>query len=95
MLKNSLEAMTDSGRIRIEGRIEGEYLQVRIEDTGPGIEPDILERIFDPFFTTKGKKGTGLGLSIVKTILEAHRGAIECRSELKKGTTFILRLPLL
>ena len=95
LLKNSLEAMTDSGRILIEGRIEGEYLQVRIEDTGPGIEPDILQQIFDPFFTTKGKKGTGLGLSIVKTILEAHRGTIECRSEMRKGTTFILRLPLL
>ena len=94
LFKNSLEAMTDSGKILIEGRVEGEHLQVMIEDTGPGIEPDILERIFDPFFTTKGKKGTGLGLSIVKTILEAHRGTIECRSEMKKGTTFILRLPL-
>ena len=94
LLKNCLEAMTDSGKILVEGRIEGEHLQVRIEDTGPGIEPDILEQIFDPFFTTKGKKGTGLGLSIVKTILEAHRGAIECRSEMRKGTTFILRLPL-
>jgi signal transduction histidine kinase len=95
LLKNSLEAMTDSGRIRIEGRIEGEHLMVRVEDTGPGIEPDILEQIFNPFFTTKGKKGTGLGLSIVKTILEAHRGTIECRSELRKGTSFIMRLPVL
>ncbi|RLB83126.1 MAG: hypothetical protein DRH17_03475 [Deltaproteobacteria bacterium] len=94
LVKNSLEAMTDSGNISIEGRIEGEHLVVRIEDTGPGIGPDILEQIFDPFFTTKGKKGTGLGLSIVKTIVEAHRGTIECQSELRKGTTFILRLPL-
>jgi signal transduction histidine kinase len=95
LLKNSLEAMTNSGSISVEGSIEGEHLLIRIEDTGPGIEPDILEQIFDPFFTTKGKKGTGLGLSIVKTILEAHRGTIECRSELRKGTSFILRLPLL
>ncbi len=93
LVKNSLEAMTDSGSIDIEGRIEGENLLVRIEDTGPGIEQDTVEQIFDPFFTTKGKKGTGLGLSIVKTIMEAHRGTIECQSKLEKGTTFILRLP--
>ncbi len=93
LVKNSLEAMTDSGSIDIEGRIEGEELLVRIEDTGPGIEQDTVEQIFDPFFTTKGKKGTGLGLSIVKTIMEAHRGTIECQSKLEKGTTFILRLP--
>jgi len=94
LIKNSLEAMIDPGNIRIEGTINGEHLQVSIEDTGPGIEPDVVEHIFDPFFTTKGKKGTGLGLSIVKTIVETHRGTIECRSELKKGSTFILRLPL-
>ena len=57
------------------------------------MKPEVLEQIFDPFFTTKGKKGTGLGLSIVKTIVEAHRGSIECESALEKGTTFILRLP--
>ena len=94
LLKNSLEAITDSGKIRIAGKVEGEHLLITIEDTGPGIEPDALERIFVPFFTTKGKKGTGLGLSIVKTILETHRGTIECRSDLGKGTTFELRLPL-
>ena len=94
LLKNSLEAMADPGKIRIEGTVEGEQLLITIEDTGPGIGPDILEQVFDPFFTTKGKRGTGLGLSIVRTIVEAHRGTIECRSELKKGTSFILRLPL-
>ncbi|MBW1675941.1 MAG: sensor histidine kinase [Deltaproteobacteria bacterium] len=94
LVKNSLEAMTDSGKIRIDGKIEGEHLLITMEDTGPGIEPDALERIFDPFFTTKGKKGTGLGLSIAKSIVEAHRGAIECQSQLGKGTAFILRLPL-
>ncbi|UCG81486.1 MAG: sensor histidine kinase [Desulfobacterales bacterium] len=94
LVKNSLEAMTDSGSIHIEGKIDGDDLLVRIEDTGPGIEQDTVEQIFDPFFTTKGKKGTGLGLSIVKTIVEAHRGTIQCQSALGKGTTFILRLPV-
>ena len=94
LLKNSLEAMTDSGKVCIAGKVEGEHLLIRIEDTGSGIESDALGRIFDPFFTTKGKKGTGLGLSIVKTIAEAHRGTIECESALGKGTAFVLRLPL-
>ena len=95
LLKNSLEAMADPGNIRIEGTVEREQLLITIEDTGAGIEPDILERVFDPFFTTKGKRGTGLGLAIVRTIVEAHRGTIVCRSELGKGTSFIMRLPFL
>jgi signal transduction histidine kinase len=94
LVKNSLEAMTEPGSICIEVGIEGEHFLIRIEDTGPGMEPDVLEQIFDPFFTTKGRKGTGLGLSIVRTIVEAHRGTIACESALKKGTTFILRLPV-
>ncbi|HID30097.1 MAG TPA: HAMP domain-containing histidine kinase, partial [Desulfobacterales bacterium] len=94
LLKNSLEAMTDSGTIRIEGKIDRDHVWIAVEDTGPGIESDALERIFDPFFTTKGKKGTGLGLSIVKTIVESHRGSIECESALGMGATFTVRLPL-
>ncbi len=94
LVKNSLEAMTGPGIIRLTGEIEGRFLQVEIRDTGPGIEPDALERIFDPFFTTKGKKGTGLGLAVVKSIMEAHRGSIECQSEPHEGAAFILKLPL-
>jgi signal transduction histidine kinase len=94
LVKNALEAMGGPGKISIEGRIEEESLVMMIEDTGPGVAPEILEEMFDPFFTTKGKKGTGLGLSIVKTIMEAHRGTIECESDVAEGTTFILRLPL-
>ena len=94
LVKNSLEAMEGPGQIRIDGEIDGEYLRIGIKDTGTGIPADVVEGIFDPFFTTKGKKGTGLGLSIVKTIVETHRGTIECRSEMTQGTTFTIRLPL-
>jgi signal transduction histidine kinase len=94
LIKNSVEAITDSGIIRIKGVVREAHLCVAVEDTGSGIAPEVLEQIFDPFFTTKGKKGTGLGMSIVKTILTAHRGAIECQSDAKKGTTVILRFPL-
>ncbi len=94
LVKNSLEAMDAPGSIRLKGEIEGRFLRVVIRDDGPGVEPDVLARIFDPFYTTKGKKGTGLGLAIVKSIMEAHRGSIECESEPGKGAAFILKLPL-
>ncbi|MGD8893472.1 MAG: sensor histidine kinase [Desulfobacterales bacterium] len=95
LIKNSMEAMSDSGMIRIRGRLREAYLCVAVEDTGPGIAPEVLEQMFDPFYTTKGKKGTGLGMSIVKTIVTAHRGTVECQSDPDKGgTTVFLRFPL-
>ena len=94
LVKNSLEAITDSGKIQMKGSVDEHHLVVALKDTGPGMAPEVLEQIFDPFFTTKGKQGTGLGLSVVKTIVAAHRGTIECRSALGKGTTFVIRLPL-
>ncbi len=94
LIKNSLEATNDTGKICIEGKTEATHLKVAIADSGSGIEPEILEKIFDPFFSTKGKKGTGLGMSIVKTIVEAHRGTIECTSVIGEGATFVLNLPL-
>jgi signal transduction histidine kinase len=93
LIKNSVEAISDSGIISISGEVREGYLCVAVEDTGSGIDPEALEHIFDPFFTTKGKKGTGLGMSIVKTIIHEHRGTIECRSHTEKGTTVILRFP--
>jgi two-component system NtrC family sensor kinase len=93
LIKNSMEAISDSGIISISGEVREGYLCVVVEDTGSGIDSDALEHIFDPFFTTKGKKGTGLGMSIVKTIIDAHRGTIECSSDIEKGTTVILRFP--
>ena len=94
LVKNSLEAISESGFIRIAGYIEAEHLCVQIEDTGSGIDPKILEHIFDPFISTKGTKGTGLGMSIVKTIVEAHGGTIEILSETEKRTRVILCIPI-
>jgi signal transduction histidine kinase len=93
LVKNSLEAMADPGIITIRGAVQGDYLQMIVEDTGPGIEAAVLPRIFEPFFTTKGSGGTGLGLSICKSIVEAHGGTLECFSEQEKGTVFVLSLP--
>jgi len=94
LVKNSLDAMTGAGVISIKGNIEGEHLRLAVKDTGSGISPETLEKIFDPFFTTKDSAGTGLGMAIVKTIVEAHRGTIECQSELNQGTTVVMHLPL-
>ncbi len=68
-------------------------LEIRISDTGIGIEPQNMEEIFEPLFSTK-RFGVGLGLSNTKRIMEQHGGGIEIHSRLGKGTTIILWLPL-
>ena len=65
-----------------------------MSDTGCGISADNLQKIFDPFFSTKGAKGTGLGLAVAWGIIEKHNGRIEVESEVGKGTTFRVLLPL-
>ncbi|MDW8310869.1 MAG: ATP-binding protein, partial [Verrucomicrobiales bacterium] len=69
------------------------FLCVSIADTGVGIAPEHLERVFDPFFTTK-PGGTGLGLAMARRIAQEHGGDITVESELNRGATFHVRLPL-
>jgi two-component system NtrC family sensor kinase len=71
-----------------------DYIEIRIADTGCGISKDDLSKIFEPFFSTKGQKGTGLGLAVIWGIVDNHNGTINVDSELNKGTTFIIRLPM-
>ena len=71
-----------------------DYAEIKIEDNGSGITKDDLSKIFEPFFSTKGQKGTGLGLAVIWGIVDNHDGTIEVSSELKKGTTFTIRLPI-
>lgn len=71
------------------------YIRLSVSDTGIGIIPENMQRIFEPYFTTKAKgKGTGLGLSTVRSIVTNHGGSILVESEIKKGTTFHVYLPL-
>ncbi|MBI5404113.1 MAG: cache domain-containing protein [Ignavibacteriae bacterium] len=92
---NASDAMPKGGDIKILSRVieNGEYIEVRFSDNGTGISEDDKHKIFDPFFTTK-ESGTGLGLSISYGIIEQHGGTINVESELGKGTSFIVLLPI-
>jgi signal transduction histidine kinase len=95
LLVNAAHATREGGEVRIVTRGEGERVVVTVSDTGCGIAPEHLTRIFDPFFTTKPVgEGTGLGLSVTYSIVERHGGEIKVESELGKGTTFTVTLPV-
>lgn len=99
IILNSIQAMPRGGQLDINlDRVSldsKKYIQVLISDTGKGMPDDVRKNIFDPFFTTKGvDKGTGLGLSVSHGIIEAHGGFIEVESEVGKGSTFKVNLPL-
>lgn len=80
------QAMDDAGH--------KDYIEIKIADTGQGIAKEDLSRIFEPFFTTKGQQGNGLGLAVTWGIIDNHDGTINVESEVGKGTTFIVQLPL-
>ncbi len=90
------KAVLGHGLIRIVTQVEDQWAVIRISDNGTGIPESVKARIFDPFFTTKEVgKGTGQGLAIVQSVIVGrHRGRISVESEVGKGTTFVLRLPL-
>ena len=71
-----------------------EFVELRISDTGCGIETENLQKIFEPFYSTKGQKGTGLGLAVIWGIVDNHGGTIRVESKTGAGTTFIIRLPV-
>jgi signal transduction histidine kinase len=95
LLVNASHAIPDKGEITITSGCQDDEVYVAVTDTGTGIAPENLSRIFDPFFTTKPVgKGTGLGLSLAYSIVQKHHGRIEVQSELGKGTTFTVWLPI-
>jgi len=97
MLINAAEAMDGRGELRVSTRVapNEDFVEVAVSDTGRGIPEEEIEHIFDPFFTTKEVgHGTGLGLAISFGIVKEHSGSISVESEIGKGATFTLRLPL-
>ncbi|SDO67168.1 PAS domain S-box protein [Desulforhopalus singaporensis] len=95
---NGAQAMRGKGQLKIISRARANQTvnELVIEDTGPGIEPENLEKIFDPFFTTKTPgEGTGLGLSVSYAIVREHHGSIRVTSEPGKGCSFSLKFPVI
>ena len=93
LVKNASQAMTTGGTLTLQTGENNDGVWVSVTDTGGGIPQEQINRIFEPFYTTK-KKGSGLGLMIVQRIVRAHNGRIELESNVGRGTTFRVWLPL-
>ena len=94
IIKNAVEAMKQGGTLSLRIFERNERLHIEIGDTGCGIPEDILPRIFEPFVSHGKSDGTGLGMAIVKSVVQAHHGDIRIESEVGKGTTCHIDLPL-
>ena len=90
---NALQAMPDGGVLVVTTRKDGDWAEVAVKDTGPGIAEAVLPHVFDPYFTTR-PTGVGLGLAIAHRIVQGHRGSLDVESHVGRGTTMIIRLPL-
>lgn len=94
VINNAVHAMDGGGELSIRTRFHPEQkAKIVFSDTGCGIPAENLDKIFDPFFTTKSR-GTGLGMAVVKKYVEHHMGSIDIKTQVGKGTTFVIRLPL-
>jgi|GEM_PF-1407333 len=95
LILNAIEAMPHGGKLIASSLSRNGFAQIEIGDTGSGIPPENLAKIFDTFFTTKrAVHGVGLGLSVCYNIVHQHGGTIEVQSEVGKGSTFTVKLPL-
>ncbi len=94
LIHNATDAMPGGGKILLRFRREGNGVITEIEDSGPGIAPEIADRMFDAFATYGKAHGTGLGLSICKKIVEDHHGRISARNEPGRGAVFAFMLPV-
>jgi PAS domain S-box-containing protein len=96
LILNAIEVTGEGNRIIVFAKTvragQDEFLELGVEDSGPGVHPDEVSRLFDAFYTTRAQ-GSGLGLSNVKRIVEAHQGSVEVRGQKGPGATFVMRLP--
>ncbi len=100
LISNAINYSPEGGRVTVSAKGLGEYMEIRVEDTGVGIAQEELPKIFDKFYRVKNPKtrqviGTGLGLSIVKGVVDAHQGSIQVESVPDAGTTFKILLPVI
>jgi len=96
-IENARQPGDDKGRITVRTRRTNDHAEVMVTDTGTGISPEIRDRVFDPFFTTKQiGQGTGQGLAVARSVVvKRHGGEITFDTEVGRGTTFCVRIPLL
>jgi signal transduction histidine kinase len=99
LVDNALVFTPEGGRIGLSARVVAESLEIRVQDSGPGIAEDDLERVFERFYRSdpsrqRNEGGSGLGLAIAKSIVEKHNGRIWAESKPGQGTTMIVQLPL-
>jgi len=98
IILNAAEAMDGKGLLTLSTSLneDGSHIEVQFSDTGHGIKEEDKKRLFEPFFSTKEVgKGTGLGLAISYSIIQKHKGTIEVRSQIGKGSTFTVKLPVI
>jgi signal transduction histidine kinase len=94
LIKNGIEVMPEHGKVYVRSEMaDGGMVRIDVEDTGPGIPKETLEKIFAPFFTTKAR-GTGLGLAVVKKVADRHKGKVEVTSVVGQGTCFKIFIPV-
>ena len=94
IILNAIQAMPEGGQLVIKSEfLDPVWVDVSFTDTGAGIPEENMRKLFEPLFTTRAK-GIGLGLAITKTVLEAYGGTINVQSEVGKGSTFTVRLPI-
>ena len=99
LLSNAIKYAPDSGPVAVSLRVVGNELQIAVEDRGPGIPEYEITRVFEMFYRSPAarvanRKGKGLGLAFVKSTAERHGGSVWCESQLGKGSTFIISLPI-
>lgn len=92
LIANAIQAMENKGQVLLHGSMTKKEVLLQVQDTGPGIPSDLVNKVFDPLFTTR-LVGTGLGLPSCKTIVEKHGGTITIDTEMGKGTTFSIKIP--
>ena len=99
LVDNAIDAIADANPDRrelvISTRVEGDYLTLQVEDSGPGIPPELRFKVFEPFYTSKGGQHAGMGLPMVQEVVNQHYGTIDIDANFEDGCRICLRFPLL
>jgi signal transduction histidine kinase len=93
LISNAIQAMPGGGKLSFSTNRSGDFIEVKVSDTGEGVSQENINKIFEPLFTTRAK-GVGLGLALAKALVERQGGTIRAESQIGKGATFIVKLQI-